>query len=70
MAEASTKGVAAYQPWDTSPPSQAQIDYIGNVVRKLGEHDWTSLADTTMATHMIDKLNSVRRAAGIAFEQF
>ena len=53
-----------------TPPTEGQIDYIAHVVRKLGEHDWTSLHDTTIASHVIDKLNAVRRAAGIKYEPF
>ena len=63
------RGVAAYDPWDRTPASQGQLDYIAEMTKRVAEHDWSHL-DTTIASQVIDRLNSVRKAGNIKFEQF
>jgi hypothetical protein len=69
MAATSTKGVAAYEPWDMTPVSQGQVDYLAQLVETFVGHDW-STHDTTLASEMIDKFNVIRKMAGIGYTPF
>lgn len=62
-------GEADYEPFDSSPASQSQIGYLTQLLGQLGRYDWSKL-DTTRASESIDKLNAVRRMAGIPFVPF
>lgn len=53
-------------PWDTSEATESQLTYIDQLLKRLAQHDWSPL-DTTQASTVIDRLNSVRRTAGIDF---
>lgn len=63
-------GEATYKPWDDSPPTEAQHDYIVNLAKRIADHDWTTVADTTVASGVIDRLNSVCRSGKLAYEPF
>lgn len=56
-------------PWDMTPASDGQVDYLRQVFASLAEHDWSTF-DTGRATNLIDKANQLRRLAGISFRPF
>jgi hypothetical protein len=56
-------------PWDTSPSSQAQHDYVRELLGDLVNVDW-SQHNTTTVSEAITKLNTVRRSVGIKFRPF
>lgn len=54
-------------PWDMSPANEQQKRYLAALVERLHtEADWSTM-DTTIASGCIDKLNAVRKAAGLGF---
>ena len=56
-------------PWDMSPITHKQINYITSQLDAILHAD-LSVLDTTIASQVIDKFNSVRRALRIPFKEF
>lgn len=58
---------SADTPWDMTPSTSQQRDYLSQLVKRLHEEaDWSQM-DTTIASTAIDNLNRVRKAANLKF---